>query len=168
MSGASNISSSCSISAMVCSASIPSNIQHERGNRQTEIHTNLRKVETNVHNTRAVIRVLPIRASNAAFLRVSRSMNVVSGVLILLPVIVGAYAKWNAYVRRRTATRQAKEFQSMIRTVERFKSSAGDPQTRTSRRDYLFFRESRPVVAYLDLQLVGLTFNFDSNFAAVR
>src|ERR1700733_9227947 len=36
MSGASNISSSCSISAMIRSASIRSNIQHERGNRQTE------------------------------------------------------------------------------------------------------------------------------------
>jgi hypothetical protein len=38
-------------------------------------------------------------------------------------------AKRNAYVRHGTASRQAEEFQSLIRTVERFESFAGDAQT---------------------------------------
>ena|ERR1700735_2367106 len=42
----------------------------------TKFRSTLRKSETNVHNRRAVIRIVPIKASNAAFLRVMvRSMN---------------------------------------------------------------------------------------------
>src|ERR1700689_3552181 len=83
------------------------------------------------------------------------------------PVIAGPDAKRNANARHRPAARQAEELQAVISAIERFEAFAGNSQTQPARRERTLGRESRPVVADLDLELVGLTFGSDSYLAAI-